>query len=318
MNEAAPGDIVIGSGWQHGADGYAGIVVDHGRIVSNSSQGVQDNSSLPEIQRSHPGMIAFRYVGFWNYYRSKPLANAGFNPGEARIPAGQSGGGQWTSGMAPSTIALSGKDSRISSAAETKVPQAAIPPVPRDEAAERMMQIDPPIASDPISEALELLSLASIPSLLKSIPELVAISAKGLIALLRKLAAVAAGKAVKFTEEESGLLAKILSRIKKAPRQSPEIAPEEIAGKTRSDIRGLAKQKGLEPAGDTTSPDYPRKWKDLVTGKERLRLDRGHIESKTGQPYDNPNAASDHVHAYDSNGKKIKANGDPHIPTTGE
>ena len=29
MNEAAPGDIVIGSGWQHGADGYAGIVVDH-------------------------------------------------------------------------------------------------------------------------------------------------------------------------------------------------------------------------------------------------------------------------------------------------
>jgi hypothetical protein len=96
MNEAAPGDIVIGSGWQQGADGFAGIVVDHGRIVSNSSQGVQDNSSLSEIQRSHPGMIAFRYVGFWNYYRSKPLANAGFNPDEARLPAGQPGGGQWT------------------------------------------------------------------------------------------------------------------------------------------------------------------------------------------------------------------------------
>jgi hypothetical protein len=41
-------------------------------------------------------MIAFRYVGFWNYYRSKPLANAGFNPDEARLPAGQPGGGQWT------------------------------------------------------------------------------------------------------------------------------------------------------------------------------------------------------------------------------
>jgi hypothetical protein len=100
MNEAAPGDIVIGSGWQQGADGYAGIVVDHGRIVSNSGQGVQDNSSLLEIQRSHPGMIAFRYVGFWNYYRSKPLANAGFNADEPRLPAGQPGGGQWTSGGA--------------------------------------------------------------------------------------------------------------------------------------------------------------------------------------------------------------------------
>jgi len=98
MNEAAPGDIIIGSGWQQGPGGYAGILVDHGRIVSNSSQGVQDNSSLLEIQRSHPEMAAFRYVGFWNYYRSKNLANAGFNPAEVRIPAGQTGGGQWTAG----------------------------------------------------------------------------------------------------------------------------------------------------------------------------------------------------------------------------
>ncbi|HEX4086082.1 MAG TPA: hypothetical protein VHY22_14300 [Chthoniobacteraceae bacterium] len=100
MNEAAPGDIVIGSGWQQGADGYAGIAVAHRRIVSNSSRGVQDNSSVLETQRSHPGMIAFRYVGFWNYYRSKTLANAGFNPAETRLPAGQPGGGQWTTGGA--------------------------------------------------------------------------------------------------------------------------------------------------------------------------------------------------------------------------
>ncbi|HEX4085586.1 MAG TPA: hypothetical protein VHY22_11790, partial [Chthoniobacteraceae bacterium] len=98
MSEAAPGDVIIGSGWRQGADGYAGIVVDHERIVSNSSQGVQNNSSLAEIQRNHPAMIAFRYVGFWNFYRSKSLANAGFNPAEARISAGQPGGGQWTSG----------------------------------------------------------------------------------------------------------------------------------------------------------------------------------------------------------------------------
>jgi hypothetical protein len=101
MKEATPGDIIIGPGWQQGPDGYAGIVVEHGRIVSDSSQGVHNNASLPELQRTHPEMTAFRYVGFWNYYRSKPLANAGFHPDEPRIPAGQPGGGQWTSGMAP-------------------------------------------------------------------------------------------------------------------------------------------------------------------------------------------------------------------------
>jgi len=87
MSEAAPGDIIIASHPSQ-ADGYAGIVVGNGRIVSNSSQGVQDNSSLAEIQRSHPEMAAFRYVGFRNYYRSKPLANAGYNDDEPRIPAG--------------------------------------------------------------------------------------------------------------------------------------------------------------------------------------------------------------------------------------
>jgi len=95
MSEAAPGDIIIASHPSQ-ADGYAGIVVGNGRIVSNSSQGVQDNSSLAEIQRSHPEMAAFRYVGFRNYYRSKPLANAGYNDDEPRIPAGGPGGGQWT------------------------------------------------------------------------------------------------------------------------------------------------------------------------------------------------------------------------------
>ncbi len=100
MSEAAPGDIIIGSGWQQGADGYAGIVGDHGRIVSNSSQGVQDNSSLAELQRNHPGMVLFRYVGFRNFYRSRQLSNAGYNPDESRVSAGQPGGGQWTAGGA--------------------------------------------------------------------------------------------------------------------------------------------------------------------------------------------------------------------------
>ena len=133
MSEAAPGDIIIGSGWQQGADGYAGIIVGHGRIVSNSSQGVQDNSSILELQRSHPEMAAFRYVGFWNYYRSKPLANEGFNPNEPRLPAGQPGGGQWTSGgtggvqnwkgqlkMAPPTVGLSAGDQRTAFSARIR------------------------------------------------------------------------------------------------------------------------------------------------------------------------------------------------------
>ena len=126
MSAAAPGDIIIGSGWRQGADGYAGIVVDHGRIVSNSTQGVQNNSNLAELQRSHPGMVAFRYVGFWNYYRGKSLANAGFNADEPRLPAGQTGGGQWTAGMAPSKTVLSGGNPRTT-AQEAPVAQKANP-----------------------------------------------------------------------------------------------------------------------------------------------------------------------------------------------
>jgi len=110
MSEAAPGDIIIESGWQKAADGYAGIVVDDGRIVSNSSHGVRNDCSLLELQRHHPEMAVYRDVGFRNYYRTKPLANEGFNPAEPRIPAGQPGGGQWTAGMAPSTPVLSGRN----------------------------------------------------------------------------------------------------------------------------------------------------------------------------------------------------------------
>ena len=100
---------------------------------------------------------------------------------------------------------------------------------------------------------------------------------------------------------------------------SPALTGDELAGKTRAQIRDLADQKGLVPAGDTTHPDFPRKWKDPVTGKERVRLDRGHIDPATGQPYNNPNAAVDHVHGYGPDGTtKLKVNNDPHIPTTGD
>ena len=62
MSDAVPGDIIIAS-HPNQADGYAGIVVDHRRIVSDSSNGVQNDSSLVEIQRSRPAMAIFRYIG---------------------------------------------------------------------------------------------------------------------------------------------------------------------------------------------------------------------------------------------------------------
>jgi hypothetical protein len=99
---------------------------------------------------------------------------------------------------------------------------------------------------------------------------------------------------------------------------SPEIVSEELAGQTRSQIRDLATDKGLVPKGDPLHPDYPRKWSDPVTNERRLRLDRGHVDLVTGQPFDIPNAAVDHVHAYDINGNPIEVNGERHIPTAGE
>jgi RHS repeat-associated protein len=94
----------------------------------------------------------------------------------------------------------------------------------------------------------------------------------------------------------------------------------EITGKTRTEIRELAKQKGLIPikvdaAGESI------KWNCSCTGKERLRLDRGHVDKETGLQYNDKKAAVDHVHGYDSTGKvKIVSpvDGNPHFPTKGE
>lgn len=101
---------------------------------------------------------------------------------------------------------------------------------------------------------------------------------------------------------------------------SPIITAAEVTGKTRSEIRQLAQDKGLVPFGQQDENGLPRKWKDPVTGKQRLRLDRGHIDKTTGQPYDDPKAAVDHVHAYEANGlSKVRSpiDNNPHFPTTG-
>ncbi|WP_147376740.1 DUF6861 domain-containing protein [Noviherbaspirillum saxi] len=90
---------------------------------------------------------------------------------------------------------------------------------------------------------------------------------------------------------------------------SPSIVLADIERKSRSQIRANANAKGLTP-----HPTKSDKWLDPVTGKERLRIDSGHIDKTTGRPYDDPQAAAPHVHLYDASGTKIKdASGNPHI-----
>lgn len=99
-----------------------------------------------------------------------------------------------------------------------------------------------------------------------------------------------------------------------------KLAPEELQDKTRGEIRKLAEEKGFVPHGNKNHPDYPRKWKDPITNKRRLRLDRGHVDDH-GQPYSEPSSAGvDHVHGYDEKGRKItdSGTGDSHFVTKGE
>jgi hypothetical protein len=117
---------------------------------------------------------------------------------------------------------------------------------------------------------------------------------------------------------EGGAVGALGGKLSRLGTESPKILPEELAGQTRTQIRDLAVDKGLVPKGDPLHPGYPRRWNDPVTNERRLRLDRGHVESETGQPFFLPNAAVDHVHAYDIDGNPIIINEDNHIPTTGE
>jgi len=94
-------------------------------------------------------------------------------------------------------------------------------------------------------------------------------------------------------------------------KESTEITPEDLKDKTKQEIEELAKEKGL-----LQDSKNPGKFRDPVTGKERLRIDEGHIDKVTGKPYDNPNAARPHTHGYDRTGKPIvdPATGDKHFP----
>ncbi|MBU0455441.1 MAG: hypothetical protein ABIH77_02150 [Pseudomonadota bacterium] len=102
-----------------------------------------------------------------------------------------------------------------------------------------------------------------------------------------------------------------------AEQTSPKITREDLTNKTPSEIRDMAEEKGLKPFGDKDNPMYPKKWKDPITNKERLRIDEvGHRSKITGEPYDNPSSAGKpHAHGYDENGTPIRnAVGDKHFP----
>jgi RHS repeat-associated protein len=92
---------------------------------------------------------------------------------------------------------------------------------------------------------------------------------------------------------------------------SPEISADELTGKSRGEIERLADEKGLRE-----DPTRPGRYRDPETGEVRIRVDSGHIDQDTGKPYDNPNAARDHVHGYNPDGTKIvdPKTKDPHFP----
>jgi hypothetical protein len=78
-----------------------------------------------------------------------------------------------------------------------------------------------------------------------------------------------------------------------------------------------AAHKRLKPEGGGRVDEEGKetKYLDPVTGKQRVRIDGGHVDKETGEPVDPPSAAAPHVHGYDKSGKKIRdETGDPHFP----
>lgn len=104
-----------------------------------------------------------------------------------------------------------------------------------------------------------------------------------------------------------------------APGDQPttaDIRVSDLQDKSRADIRTLADRLGLLPYGQPDADGEPRKWKDPDTGQQRLRIDEGHVDRTTGEPYNDPKAAMPHAHAYDQDGQKIvdPDDGNAHFP----
>jgi hypothetical protein len=95
-----------------------------------------------------------------------------------------------------------------------------------------------------------------------------------------------------------------------------DLRASDLQDKSREEIRALADEMGLQPYGQPGVDGEPRKWRDPETGQQRLRIDEGHVDKTTGEPYNDPKAAAPHVHGYDHNGNKIvdPDDGNPHFP----
>jgi hypothetical protein len=95
-----------------------------------------------------------------------------------------------------------------------------------------------------------------------------------------------------------------------------DLAPTDLICRTPGEIRGLAARLGFEGHGKPDVGGQYRRFRDAVTGVERLRLDEGHIDRRTGRPYADPRAAVPHVHGYYPDGSPMRdpRTGNTHFP----
>lgn len=101
------------------------------------------------------------------------------------------------------------------------------------------------------------------------------------------------------------------------PHRDPVELTEDEARQLASMLLGLADQASASSGLDPVDGE-PRIWNDPVTGKQALRLDRGHRDRFTGEPYDNPNAAVDHTHGFNDGRRVRDSDGESHFPIKGE
>lgn len=94
------------------------------------------------------------------------------------------------------------------------------------------------------------------------------------------------------------------------------LGPNDLIGRTSQEIRDLAALLGLAAFGQADAQGNYRKFKDPVTGQQRVRIDSGHVAPQTGLPFNDPKAAVPHVHGYDQEGNKIRnpLDNNPHFP----
>ena len=100
------------------------------------------------------------------------------------------------------------------------------------------------------------------------------------------------------------------------PYRDPVELTEGEARRLAGMLLELADQVSESSSRDLVDGE-PRIWDDPVTGKQALRLDRGHRDPFTGEPYGNPDAAVDHSHAFNDGARVRDAEGESHFPIKG-